>query len=104
MELGLDTPVGGMKLIDEVPSHDLFDIADRPPRRRRLTGAVRTLPANLQPRDRPDASAGVHRGRPERRETDRRLDSRYAAGETIRAIDGGALASLFPLQDSVACS
>jgi uncharacterized repeat protein (TIGR03806 family) len=28
MELGLDTPIDKMKLIDEVPSHELFDIAN----------------------------------------------------------------------------
>ena len=28
MELGLTTPIGEMRLIDEVPSHDRFDIID----------------------------------------------------------------------------
>jgi hypothetical protein len=28
MELGLDTPLGAMRLIDEVPLHDRFGLAD----------------------------------------------------------------------------
>ena len=88
MELGLTTPLGEMRLIDEVPSHDRFDITDARRRRRRLTRALRALPADLAPWDRPDASPGVHRGRPRRREADRRLDSRLAPGSSIRATTG----------------
>ena len=56
MELGLTTPFGAMRLIDEVPSHDRFDIktpAASPPAHRsvpcstsesRAGGPARCLP------------------------------------------------------------
>ena len=75
MELGLATPVGEMKLIDEVPAPRPLRHRRPPPRRPRLARALRALPADLAARDRPDASPGLHPGRPQGRQADRRLDS-----------------------------
>ena len=78
MELGLATPTDRMRLIDEVPEHARFDIADArlvapgSPERSVL------LPDHAQG-DRPDAAPGLHRGRPQGRQADRRMDPRPAA-------------------------
>ena len=72
-----------MRLIDEAPIHDRFGIADArlvapgSPERSVL------YHADLAPGDRPDAAPGVHRGRPQGRRADRRVDSRLAPGQSL---------------------
>ena len=80
---GSTRPPGRMRLIDEVPMHDRFGIDDA-----RLVApgsperSVLYSP-DLAPGDRPDAAPGVHRGRPQGRRADRRLDSRPAPRRSL---------------------
>ena len=84
MELGLANPLGSMRLIDEVPIHDRFDIAgDRlvapahPSAPCSTSGFHAKGPAGCPP--------SLHRDRLQSRQADRRLDSRMVdrLGEKI---------------------
>ena len=75
MELGLETPTKKMHLIDAQPVHSHLGIVDA-----RLVApggarAIGSLPPDLAPRRRPNATAGLDRGRPPGFGPDRPVDS-----------------------------
>ena len=88
---GSTTPLDKMRLIDEVPIHDRFDIPDArlvapgSPERSVLYQRISRRGTGQMP------PAGVDRGRPQGRRTDRRVDPRIAARGSIGFVVFGSV-------------